>query len=1448
MAETLRIEIPIETIDETEPELSNVIKKITKLGGTAEKAGKSAEEAGKRVSAFDKSAEKTQNRLLKWAKEKYEILLEAKERITPVLTTIENGIKGFSGRTWNVTMKAIDLVTAPVRGVLNLLKNPIFQAGAVLGISIGLADTINTYKDFEAAMSQVQAVSGSTSAELSKLTDKAKEMGATTKFTATESAEAFNYMAMAGWKTADMLDGIEGILSLAAASNEELATTSDIVTDALTAFKMKASELGHFADVLAAATSNANTTVSGMGETFKYAGTMAGTLGYSIEDIALATGLMANSAIKGTMAGTALNSIFTRLSTNTGGARDALQELGIEFFDANGSARDLSDVMKELREATATYSNKQKSSLANTIAGTEAQKGLLAILNASTEDYNKLADAVNNADGAAQNMSETMLDNLQGSITLLQSAVDGVKISFGERLSPYVRSAAEWITDMMPEIEAGLNELMDFVERKTDSLKRKFDEMRDTKEWQNADFFGKVKIAWREIIADPFSEWWSSEGKQMLNDAAGNIGNAIGSGISAGVMMLLGIDVSDSINEGASVGKAFASGFADGFDFETISSKLMEGFGNLLSNAAKLLPGGEQADLSSIASAVILGKMASPMMKLGGGAFKIGKALFGTPAGGGASLMGTMLGSTGNAMVSGSGLLGKLANVGYGLSGGGTSAGMYFGNMAGAMSGGTAALVGAGATAGAVAAGASLISGGMDLYKSIKSEDKDDTAMYGKSGGAKITGVAAGAAAGAAIGSIIPGLGTAVGGLIGAGIGGIAGWVKGNKIKEEYEENLQAAQEAAEKAQKVLEATGFSINDVTFETAALNDAINDTEVSAVQLGQMFQEAVSDKLNSKFGDLHLSLTEIKDVASKIVFDKQAEGMNKFAETLQKSEDSLSEFQSRVRELDKLNWKASLGMELSGDDMESYKEAMDELAAQAKTYLENKHYEASVALELLVGDENAAGMSNGLNSMYESLEAQIDEANRELSDKMKIYLEDGVIELDEQKEITRLQQQIADVTNKLSQAQEDAKFETLKIKYGGGALDAESFASLQDELAVNVQNMNESYDNALEVSLTNLKLQLSEGAIDQGQYDEMLAQIKEEYNAQIGGLQLRVESFQLDTIAETFGSELDGILPELEGTLSEKLKTAMDHALSVEPDPATWTAEDIAGWFGLGGLSGEAQMSVAQLLQQTAETIPQKVTETADNIGEAIETADMTSIFQGIETIYGKTGTQIDETFSEPFQTSADVNVELNWKITNPSADINVNGGKGSQMTASIGAYSGYANGGGSTHMLGRNTLQSFGMAAYAGGGFANEKQLSWLAEEGYGEFIIPTNPSHRTRALELYEQAGRMLGVSAHADGGFVGNSYGGFSDEDPNEANGGWAADASPSGEQPSGGRAVVQVSVQMSPEFQISGGQSDDEIIQLIRKHMGELADELGGEIATRLEEVFSNMPRKGA
>ncbi len=942
MAETLRIEIPIETIDNTDPELSNVTKNFERMEKAAEGANSAAKKANSTVTQFDRQAQKTEKSLASWAKEKYEILLEAKDRISPIVSTLGNGLRSFAGKTWSVTMRAVDLITSPVRGIINLLKNPVFQVGAVLGVSIGLKDTIETYKNFEAAMSQVQAISGATGSELTRLTNKAKEMGATTKFTAQESAEAFNYMAMAGWKTEDMLNGIEGILSLAAASGEDLATTSDIVTDALTAFNMKASDAGRFSDVLAAAASNANTTVSGMGETFKYAGSMAGALGYSIEDVALMTGLMANTGIKATMAGTALNSIFTRLSTNTNGAADAMSDLGIEFFTSEGNARDLSDVMGELRKATAGMSAEQKSNLANTIAGTQAQKGLLAILNASEEDYNKLADAINNADGAAANMSATMMDNLQGSITLLQSAVDGVKISFGERLSPYVRSLADWLTDQMPAVEQGLDELMDWVDTKVDRMQRKFDEISATKEWQDADFFGKVKIAWDEFIAEPFSDWWSSTGKAKFADFAQDIGEGIGTGLKVGIMTLLGIDLGETLDEGVSIGASFAKGFSEGFDFEAVSGKLWDGFKNLLSSAGKLLPGGESADLSSVLSAVMLSKIATPFISLGRGAASVGKGLFGANPATGTSLMGSFLGSA----AAGTGLLGKSAMLAINLGAG---------NLAGgaSMSTGALAATGLGAGAGAVAAGATLISSALDAYKAIKSDDADEKKAYGESAAWKAGGVAAGAAAGAAIGSIIPGLGTAVGALIGAGVGGIAGWIKGNKVKEEYQENVEEMQKEAEKAQKVFAATGLAIEDVKFKNEALTQAMNDSEVSAEQFAQMFQEECANVAKKAFGDISLSLAEVKKVASEITFADMAEELNEFAQITAETDTALNNLQSSVVSLKKENWKVGLGMELSETDKDGYKGAIENFISNAQTFIDDNHYEATVALRLLTG---------------------------------------------------------------------------------------------------------------------------------------------------------------------------------------------------------------------------------------------------------------------------------------------------------------------------------------------------------------------------------------------------------------------------------------------------------------------------------------------------------------
>ena len=306
--------------------------------------------------------------------------------------------------------------------------------------------------DFEAGMSQVAAVSGAAGDELEALTEKAKEMGAKTKFSATESAEAFNYMAMAGWKTEDMLNGIEGVMNLAAASGENLGTVSDIVTDALTAMGLSASDSAHFADVLAAASSNSNTNVAMMGETFKYAAPLAGTLGYSIEDTAQAIGLMANAGIKGGQAGTSLRAILTRLASPASECATAMNKYGISLTNADGSMKSLGDVMSNMRTSLQGLSADEQAAAATAIGGQEALSGLLAIVNASDEDFDKLSSAIANADGKAQEMADTMNNNLKGKFTILKSAAEGFGISLYEAFSGKAQSAVETLTEYVSRL------------------------------------------------------------------------------------------------------------------------------------------------------------------------------------------------------------------------------------------------------------------------------------------------------------------------------------------------------------------------------------------------------------------------------------------------------------------------------------------------------------------------------------------------------------------------------------------------------------------------------------------------------------------------------------------------------------------------------------------------------------------------------------------------------------------------------------------------------------------------------------------------------------------------------------------------------------------------------------------------------------------------------------
>lgn len=311
--------------------------------------------------------------------------------------------------------------------------------------------------DFESAMSEVSAISGATGAELDALTQKAKEMGASTKFSASESAEAFKYMAMAGWETSDMLDGISGVMNLAAASGEDLAEVSDIVTDAITAFGLQASDSAHFADVLAAASNSANTNVAMLGGSFKYVAPVAGALGYSIEDVSVALGMMANSGIKAEMAGRSLRLMLSRLASPTQEVEEAFEQLGISaseaLTNADGSMKPLSETIEILRGSMSGLDEATKASVASGIAGTEAMSGLLAIVNSSDADFEKLTESIANADGTAQRMAETMEDNLEGAITIMKSAVEGFGISLYETFSVKAKDSVKTLTDYISRLQ-----------------------------------------------------------------------------------------------------------------------------------------------------------------------------------------------------------------------------------------------------------------------------------------------------------------------------------------------------------------------------------------------------------------------------------------------------------------------------------------------------------------------------------------------------------------------------------------------------------------------------------------------------------------------------------------------------------------------------------------------------------------------------------------------------------------------------------------------------------------------------------------------------------------------------------------------------------------------------------------------------------------------------------
>ncbi|HDD6806256.1 TPA: phage tail tape measure protein, partial [Staphylococcus aureus] len=354
----------------------------------------------------------------------------------PKLQEIGNSMKNV-GR--NMTM----YVTAPV----------------VAGFAVAAKKGI----EFDDSMRKVKATSGATGEEFEALKKKAREMGATTKFSASDSAEALNYMALAGWDSKQMMEGLSGVMDLAAASGEDLGAVSDIVTDGLTAFGLKAKDSGHFADVLAQTSSKANTDVRGLGEAFKYVAPVAGALGYTIEDTSIAIGLMSNAGIKGEKAGTALRTMFTNLSSPTRAMGNEMERLGISITDSNGEMIPMRKLLDQLREKFKHLSKDQQASSAATIFGKEAMSGALAIINASDEDYQKLTKSIDSSSGASKRMAETMESGLGGKLRTLRSQLEELALTIYDRIEPALQiivsafsKVVTWVTKLPTSIQLAI--------------------------------------------------------------------------------------------------------------------------------------------------------------------------------------------------------------------------------------------------------------------------------------------------------------------------------------------------------------------------------------------------------------------------------------------------------------------------------------------------------------------------------------------------------------------------------------------------------------------------------------------------------------------------------------------------------------------------------------------------------------------------------------------------------------------------------------------------------------------------------------------------------------------------------------------------------------------------------------------------------------------------------
>lgn len=1443
-----------------------------------QKAGSSFDGASASADKFSQRIEKSNRTLRNMFKEKLSLTLSAIDRASPILKNVWNSAKSLAGKTWSVAIRMKDFITAPFRKLWNMISSPITMALSFVGMGIGASDVLNTFNGFEEGMSGVRALTSATDSEFLLLRETAKSLGASTSFSATQAAEGMQNLASAGFSVSEIVDAMPGMLDLAASSGEDLAVASDIAATTLRGFGLEAGAASHVADVLAETAARTNASVYDTGEAMKYIAPIANVMGLSLEEVAASIGLLSDSGIKGSQAGTTLRGALTRLAKPTEDMLEVMNGLNLSFYDSNGKMKSISSIVGMLKTNMAGLTDAEQQNALVTLFGQEALSGMMVLMEAGPEKIAELTESLQDCEGAASEMSKVRLDNLAGDIEELSGAMETMQLDVMEKLNPILRSAVQWLTGKIPGVQTMLENAIDSGVVKAKELYENVTAVFDSAKFQNADGFAeKFFIAWDELVAAPFEKWWSGGGKEQilgkladLGEGAGEMLNGIVTGIFAAFtgkdIDFEGLNISGLAKAGAEGAKTFISSFVGGLNV-----------GDLFGKA----PGIMQAGL------------------LGFGAVKIGSTIGGAVKTLGA-LKAAFLGTSAAATTGAS----AMASVGTVL-----SAIPVWGWVAAAAI--TAAVIG---------------------IKAYTDAQKDQERAFVETSEAAAEAVESYKESARNYVEFTNAMDRAV------EIQLILESSNTNPQTAEYVQGLMDdIKDKTAQIEVIMSDSSLTSEQISAYTdelvgiytrkAEIDIILSGASMSESQVADMRKElegitsrkaeieakiAEGGLTESQIATLQQEYNSISDREAEIKLAMSGQGMKQ--EELAAMVEELDSINAREAEITAEMSEAGMSEEdisevvgllnqigdksalinvslgegaLGADELTAYNQELQQLYGQVVELSGGTFTQADVDAGRITPERYAAFQEQmrlqretALYEMQAAANAEMDllperiTARDEAKATYEAYVAAGDAQYSEKEFLQGLENQRASLLAQYRAGAIDQ--ETL---FEGGMQLRESWGNYYGDYLSTRGNMTGLMPDTLfghyEGPLWNRKWVPSDndffleaiGEVNRTQTytDEQAAEYLDNYNTRNAELVGAYQNQKSLIEGWTFhGSELAGMsLEEVAAsyaTLDEAGRKMFDdavtalNALNAQTDYITDDEKTQA--VDVVDLAAKAEvMSMVQQQVQTIATDYQAMTEEQQATFAASEegAAQLAAVNEALAGLGLEQIESLDQ-LNTALETLGSVDLtafslaEVQAAFTSVGGDASEAQAKVDALKGSLDALDGMSTTSKHTHtnLTINRTISIAGgrVALNAEGGIYDGAMLSWVAEDG-PEAIIPLGSKRRDRGIELWLAAGEMLGVTEFADGGIVA-PYAGVLEKLPEDS---W--DDEGGGDEPKpvhvggggGSTGPISVSVAANPVFHIEGGGNSDDILSQIKAKQSEIAEVLGGAIADQLEDILLNM-----